>query len=168
MPDFEALNELRSQTLRQIREMVSEHAALWDRPFDGQNTSAMLAGIEQDRVRFQALWSRHEAVRLQMVDAGVMPPPVEPDGLSGSLGEDPGKRQIEERLRGEMEAARADYYRINGEFRVFVAHGAELPVPDGNLRARQVAAAHSAALRKYTSSLRRFSAFLVSGDPGDE
>src|SRR5260370_9032382 len=39
MADFDALNQLRSQTLRQIREMVSEEAALWARYFNGQNTA---------------------------------------------------------------------------------------------------------------------------------
>ena len=68
------------------------------------------------------------------------------------------------RLKAKMEAARAEYYRANGEFRIFVAHGTGLPAPDGNLRAKQVAAVHSAALRKYTGALRRFNAFLVNGE----
>ena len=50
------------------------------------------------------------------------------------------------------------------EFRIFVAHGTGMPAPDGSLRAKQVAAVHSAALRKYTRALRRFNAFLVNGE----
>jgi hypothetical protein len=164
MADFEALNELRSQTLRQMREMVSEEGVLWDRSFDGQNTSGMLADLERSRTRFRALWVRHESIRRQMVEAGFMPPPTESEGQFETLVEDPILRKIEERLRAEMETARAEYYRANGEFRLFVAHGTGLPAPDGNLRAKQVAAVHSAALRKYTGALRRFNAFLVNGE----
>jgi hypothetical protein len=163
MADFEALNELRSQTLRQIREMVSEGAVLWDRSFDGLNTAGMLADLERSRARFRALWVRHESIRQQMVEAGFMPPPVESEGQFETLVEDPILRQIEERLKAEMEAARAEYYYASRDFRLFVAHGTEMPAPDGNLRAKQVAALHSAALRKYTGALRRFNAFLVNG-----
>jgi hypothetical protein len=163
MADFEALNELRSQTLRQIREMVSEGAVLWDRSFDGLNTSGMLADLERSRARFRALWVRHESIRQQMVEAGFMPPPVESEGQFETLVEDPILRQIEERLKAEMETARAEYYYASRDFRLFVAHGTEMPAPDGNLRAKQVAALHSAALRKYTGALRRFNAFLVNG-----
>lgn len=54
------------------------------------------------------------------------------------------------------------------EFRQFVAKGTGLPAPDGNLRAKQIAAVHSAALREYTSAIRRFSAFLTDGKlPGE-
>jgi hypothetical protein len=168
MADFDALNELRSQTLRQLREMVSEEGALWDRYFDGQNTFEMLADIERSRARFRALWMRHEEVRRQMVDAGHIPPPAEADALLESLAEDPIQRKIEDRLKAETEVARTEYYRANGEFRLFVTHGTGLPAPDGNLRARQVAAVHSAALRKYTSALRRFNAFLVDGKLSDD
>ena len=163
MADFEALNALRSQTLRQIREMVSEGAVLWDRSFDGLNTAGMLADLERSRARFRALWVRHESIRQQMVEAGFMPPPVESEGQFETLVEDPILRQIEERLKAEMEAARAEYYYASRDFRLFVAHGTEMPAPDGNLRAKQVAALHSAALRKYTGALRRFNAFLVNG-----
>jgi len=164
MADFEALNELRSQTLRQIREMVSEEGVLWDRSFDGQNTSGMLADLEQSRARFRALWVRHESIRRQMVEAGFMPPPVESEGQFEILVEDPILRKIEERLRVEMEAAREEFYCASQEFRLFVAHGTGMPAPDGNLRAKQIAAVHSAALRKYTCALRRFHAFLVNGE----
>jgi hypothetical protein len=164
MADFQVLNELRSQTLRQIREMVSEEGALWDRSFDAQNTSGMLADLERSRARFRALWVRHESVRQEMVEAGFMPPPVESEGEFETLVEDPILRRIEEKLRVEMEAARAEYYCASREFRLFVAHGTGMPAPDGTLRARQVAAVHSAALRKYTGALRRFNAFLVNGE----
>ena len=168
MADFGALNELRSQTLRQIREMVSEEAALWDRYFDGQDTSGMLADIQRSRARFRALWMRHEEVRRQMVDAGFMPPPAESDGLLEGLAEDPIQRKIEDRLKAEMEAAREEYYCASREFRLFVTHGTGMPAPDGNLRAKQVAAVHSAALRKYTGALRRFNAFLAGGEPPED
>ena len=163
MADFEALNELRSQTLRQIREMVSEEGVLWDRTFDGQNTSGMLADLERSRARFRALWVRHESIRRQMVEAGFMPPPVECEGQFETLVEDPILRKIEERLRVEVEAARAEFYCASQEFCLFVAHGTGMPAPDGNLCAKQIAAVHSAALRKYTGAIRRFSAFLADG-----
>ena len=168
MADFEGLNELRSQTLRQMREMVSEEGALWDRYFDGRNTSGMLAGIERSRARFQALWNRHEELRQQMAEAGFMPPPVESDSLFERPVEDPIQHKIENRLKAELEAARAEYYQASGEFRLFVTHGTGLPAPDGNLRAKQVAAVHSAALRKYTGALRRFNAFLADGELAEE
>src|ERR1035441_1469467 len=103
MADFEALNELRSQTLRQIREMVSEEGALWERSFDGQNTSGMLADLERSRARFRGLWVRHESIRQQMVEAGFMPPPVESEGRLETLVEDPILRKIEEKLRAEID-----------------------------------------------------------------
>src|ERR1017187_1644892 len=168
MADFEALNELRSQTLRQIREMVSEEGALWERSFDGQNTSGMLADPERGRARFRGLWVRHESIRQQMVEAGFMPPPVESEGRFDTLVEDPILRKIEDRLKVEMEAAREEYYCASREFRLFVTHGTGMPAPDGNLRAKQVAAVHSAALRKYTGALRRFNAFLVNGELAED
>ena len=67
-----------------------------------------------------------------------------------------------------MEAARAEYYYASREFRLFVAHGTGMPAPDGNLRAKQIAAVHSAALRKYTCARRRFNAFLVNGELTDD
>ncbi len=168
MADFEALNELRSQTLRQIREMVSEQAVLWDRSFDGQITSGMLADLERSRARFRALWVRHESIRQQMVEAGFMPPPAAAESQFETLVEDPILRKIEQRLKAEMETARSEYYCASQEFRLFVVHGTGMPAPDGNLRAKQVAAVHSAALRKYTGALRRFNAFLVNGELTEE
>src|ERR1700681_3300139 len=61
--DFDALNHLRSQTLRQIREMVSEEAALWAKYFHGQSASEILADIDRNRSHFRALWNQHEKVR---------------------------------------------------------------------------------------------------------
>ena len=63
MADFEALNHARSETLRQIREMVSEEAALWARYFNGQDTAQLVAEIEANRMRFRALWEQHERVK---------------------------------------------------------------------------------------------------------
>jgi hypothetical protein len=163
VPDFEALNQLRSETLQQIREMVSEEAALGDGCFNGQITSEMIAHIEGKRARFRALWNQHEAVRQHMVDAGFMPPRVECDDLFVRPVEDPIRHNTEDRLKSEIESARAEYYCASREFRLFVAHGTGLPAPDGNLRAKQIAAVHSAALRKYTGAMRRFNAFLAVG-----
>ena len=163
MPDFEALNESRSETLRQIREMVSEEGALWERYFQGETTPATLAQIARSRECFQALWNRHESARQQMVDAGFIPPPDQPDELFWRPVEDPVRHQIEEGLKSEMEAARAEYYGASRDFRLFVAQGTGLPAPDGNLHARQIAAAHSDALHKYTVAMRRYNSFLVDG-----
>ena len=168
MADFEALNELRSQTLRQIREMVREEAALWTRYFNGYNTSEMVAHIERNRARFRELWDQHEEVRRQMVDAGLIPPPAQPDELFGHPLEDPVRHKIEDGLKSEMEAARAEYYGASQEFRLFVVQGTGLPAPDGNLHARQIAAAHSEALRRYTGAMRRFNSFLVDGKLPEE
>ena len=165
MADFEALNHVRSQTLRQIREMVSEEAVLWARYFDGQNTTELIAEIETHRARFRALWEQHERVRQDMADAGFMPPPGQSEDPPV---EDPKRRKIEERLRSEVESARAEYYLASQEFRFFAAQGTGLPAPDGNLRAKQIAAFHSAALHKYTSAIRRFNTFLADGKlPGE-
>ena len=147
--------------------MVSEEAALWHREFDGQNATEMIADIESNRARFRALWNQHEKVRQDMADAGFMPPPVQSDGLFGSP-EDPIRHKIEDRLKAEMEAARAEYYSASQEFRLFVAQGTGLPASDGNLRAKQIAAVHSAALRKYTGTVRRFNAFLADGTLAEE
>ena len=163
MAEFQALNELRSETLRQIREMVREEAALWTRYFNGHNTSEMVAHIERNRAGFRELWDRHEAVRQQMVDAGFIPPPAQPDDLFWQPLEDPTRHTVEAELKESMEAARAEYYAASQEFRLFVVQGTGLPAPDGNLRARQIAAAHATALRKYTGALRRFNSFLVDG-----
>jgi hypothetical protein len=163
--DFEALNHARSQTLRQIREMVSEEAALWARYFNGQDTAQLVAEIEANRTRFRALWEQHERVRQAMADAGFMPPPAQSED---SAVEDPVRRKFEERLRSEVESARAEYYSASQEFRYFAAQGTGLPAPDGNLRAKQIAAFHSAALHKYTSAIRRFNTFLTDGKPPEE
>ncbi|MGD0776592.1 MAG: hypothetical protein ABSC05_27570 [Candidatus Solibacter sp.] len=163
MADFEALNELRSRTLRQLREMVAGEPALWARSFDPSGTSPVPAHIESNRARFRALWNQHQEVRRQMVEAGFMPPPVQSDDPFDSPLEDPVRHKIEDTLKAELDAARAAYYGASQEFRLFVAQGTGLPAPDGNLRARQIAAAHSAALHKYTSAIRRFNAFLADG-----
>src|ERR1017187_9838794 len=110
MADFEALNEQRSQTLRQIREMVREEAALWTRYFNGYNTSEMVSHIERNRARFREIWDQHEEVRQQMVDAGFIPPPVQPDDLFWRPQEDPARHKTEDVLKEAMEAARAEYY----------------------------------------------------------
>ena len=178
MPDFEALNALRSQTLREIRDMVSEEAALWGRYSDGRNTSdrrisdrntsEMIAGIERNRQRFRALWQRHEKLRQEMMDAGFMPPRQVEDPTPANLVQDSVFLQTEERLQAEVESARREYQFASQEFRLFLAAGTGLPAPDGNLRASQIASSHSAALRKYTGSIRRFNTFLADRGPADE
>src|ERR1035441_4250805 len=125
MADFEALNELRSQTLRQLREMVSEEGVLWDRSFDGRNTSGMMADLERSRARFRALWGRHESIRREVGEPVFTPPPIESEGEFETLVEDPILRKIEERLKVEMEAAREEYYCASREFRLFVMHGTD-------------------------------------------
>ena len=165
MADFEALNHVRSQTLRQIREMVSEEAALWARYFNGQDTADLIAEIEKNRARFRALWEQHERARQAMADAGFMPPPVQPEDPPV---EDPVRHKLEERLKSEVESARSEYDLASREFRFLAAQGTGLPAPDGNLRAKQIAALHSAALRKYTAAIRRFNTFLTDGKlPGE-
>ena len=161
--DFDALNQLRSQTLRQIREMVSEEAALWASYFNGKNTSEIIAEIDRNRSHFRALWNQHEKVRQDMTDAGFMPPPVEPDNLFAPPADDPVLHKIEDKLKEELEAARGEYSLASQEFRLFAAQGTGLPAPDGSLRAKQIAATHSAALRKYTAAIRRFNTFLADG-----
>lgn len=111
-------------------------------------------------MRFRALWEQHERVRQAMTDAGFMPPPVQSED---SPVEDPVRRKIEERLKSEVESARAEYYSASQEFRVFAAQGTGLPAPDTNLRAKQIAAFHSAVLHKHISAIRQFNTFLTDG-----
>ena len=63
MADFESLNRLRSHTLRQIREMVSEEAQGETGHFNEQNPSELMAHLERSRARLRALWEQHEKVR---------------------------------------------------------------------------------------------------------
>ncbi len=168
MADFEALNKLRSQTLGEIREMVSEEAELWARYFNGHNTAEVIAHIERNRERFRELWNQHERVRQQMTEAGFMPPAVPANDMFWGPAESAGRHETENRLKAELEAARTEYYSVSQEFRLFVRHGTGLPAPDGSLRAKQIAAGHSAALRKYTEASRRFSAFLTDGKLPEE
>jgi len=168
MADFEALNESRSETLRQIRGMISQEASLWALFFKGHDTSEMIAHLKKNHTRFRDLWDQHERIRQQMVDAGFMPPPVPiGDAVPGPV-EVPDRHAIEDTLKAELDTARAEYYVASQEFRLLVVHGTGLPAPDGNLSAKQVAADHAAALRKYTKATRRFNAFLTDGKLPDE
>jgi hypothetical protein len=166
--DFDALNQLRSQTLRQLREMVSEEAALWARYCNGLSASEIVAEIDRNRAHFRALWNQHEKVRQDMAEAGFMPPPVEADDCFAAPADDPAQRKIEGMLKDELETAREEYDVARQEFRLFTAQGTGLPAPDGNLRAKQIAANHSAALRKYTAAIRRFNSFLADGKPPEK
>ncbi len=76
--------------------------------------------------------------------------------------------RLEERLKSEVESSRSEYDLASREFRFVAAQGTGLPAPDGNLRVKQIAALHSAALRKYTAAIRRFNTFLTDGKlPGE-
>jgi hypothetical protein len=103
-----------------------------------------------------------------MTDAGFMPPPVEASTPFEPPAEDPVLHKIEGILKDEVESTREEYYVARQEFRLFTAHGTGLPPPDGNLRAKQIAANHSAALRKYTAAIRRFNTFLADGKLPEE
>lgn len=168
MPDFGALNELRLETLRQLREMVSAEATPWTHYSGGQSTPELATAIERDRARFRALWNQHAAIRKQMTDAGLMPPPDSSGDLPEVSLHDPLRLKIEERLKSELTAARLEYDTVNQEFRLFLQKGTGIPAPDGSLRAKQIAGLHSFALRKYTGAMRRFSQFLEEGTIGEE
>lgn len=165
--DFNALNDLRLQTLRRLREMISEEAAVWARYRNESAAPEIISHVASKQSRFRELWDQHEAVRKDMADAGFLPPPVPVSELPPIPLDDPIRLGIEEKLKAELESARSEYNTVSQEFRLFVRHGTGLPAPDGNLRARQIAMMHSAALRRYTAAIRRFNAFLADGGGGD-
>ena len=77
--------------------------------------------------------------------------------------------KIEERLRSDLEKARAEYQAACGEFHSLVKDiPSGVPQPDGELRLRQTGEASRTALQNYTRALRRFSQYTLSGIvPGD-
>jgi hypothetical protein len=71
---------------------------------------------------------------------------------------------IEERLKRDLDKARAEYRAACGGFQSIVK---DIPSgilqPDGELRIRQSGAASRAALHKYRLALMRFSDYCISG-----
>lgn len=73
-------------------------------------------------------------------------------------------QEIEERLKGDLEKARAEYQAACGEFHSLVKDiPSGIPQPDGELRLRQTGEASRAALQNYTRALTRFSQYTLSG-----
>ena len=71
---------------------------------------------------------------------------------------------IEERLRGDLEKARAEYHAACGDFHSLIKEiPAGIPQPDGELRIRRAAEASRTALQNYTIALTRFSQYTLSG-----
>ena len=72
--------------------------------------------------------------------------------------------EIEERLKADLERARAEYKATAAEFDSLIR---EIPsgvrTSDGELRIRQSGEASRAALRNYTLALKRFSQYTLSG-----
>jgi hypothetical protein len=72
--------------------------------------------------------------------------------------------EIEIRLKGDLEKARAEYQATCGEFQSIVKDiPSGIPRPDGELRIRQFGAASRAALQSYRLALMRFSDYCISG-----
>ena len=75
-----------------------------------------------------------------------------------------GDRDIEERLKYDLDRAREKYQAACGEFHSLVKDiPSEIPSPDGELRIRQTGAASKAALQNYSRALKRFSQYMLSG-----
>jgi len=73
-------------------------------------------------------------------------------------------QEIEERLKGELDMARAEYQAACGEFHSLVKDiPSGIPQPDGELRIRQSGEVSRAALLNYTRALKRFSQYTLSG-----
>jgi hypothetical protein len=73
-------------------------------------------------------------------------------------------REIEERLRGDLEKARSEYQAACGEFDSLVKDIPNgIPQADGGLHLRQSGEASRAALQTYTVALKRFSQYTLSG-----
>ena len=71
---------------------------------------------------------------------------------------------IEKRLKGDLDKARAEYQSAYGEFQSIVKDiPSGIPHPDGELRIRQSGAASRAALQNYRLALMRFSDYCLSG-----
>jgi hypothetical protein len=72
--------------------------------------------------------------------------------------------QIEERLKGDLDKARAEYHALSAQFHSLVNDiPSGLPLPNSELRIRQSGEAARAALQNYTLALKRFSQYTLSG-----
>lgn len=72
--------------------------------------------------------------------------------------------EIEERLKCDLEEARAEYQSACVEFDSLVKDiPSGIPQPDGELRLQQTGEASRAALQNYTVALKRFSQYTLSG-----
>jgi hypothetical protein len=73
------------------------------------------------------------------------------------------RREIEKRLKREMEAAREEYNSASQEFRQLLLGISGLSGAEGKIRATQISDAHSAALKKYERALARFNTYRAEG-----
>jgi hypothetical protein len=72
--------------------------------------------------------------------------------------------EIEERLRCDLEKARAVYQGACGEFHSLVKDiPSGIPQSDGELRIRQAGEASRVALQDYIFALKRFSQYTLAG-----
>jgi hypothetical protein len=72
--------------------------------------------------------------------------------------------EIEERLKGDLDRARAEYGAASRKFDLLIKDiPSGIPQPDGDLRIRQTGADARAALQNYMRALRRFSEYTLSG-----
>jgi hypothetical protein len=73
-------------------------------------------------------------------------------------------REIEKRLKVDLDKARVEYQVAWGEFQSIIEDfPSAIPQPDGELRIRQSGAASRAALQNYRLALMRFSEYCISG-----
>jgi hypothetical protein len=72
--------------------------------------------------------------------------------------------EIEERLKRDLDNARAEYHAVSTEFHSMANNiPSGRPQPDGELRIRQTGETSRAALQNYTLALKRFSQYTLSG-----
>ena len=72
--------------------------------------------------------------------------------------------QIEERLKADLDKARAEYHAISGRFHSLVEEiPGGSPESNGELGIRHSGEASMAALQNYTRALKRFSQYTLSG-----
>jgi hypothetical protein len=77
--------------------------------------------------------------------------------------------EIEERLKADLDKARAEYKAAAAEFDSLIKEiSGGVPATDGELRIRQGGEASRAALRNYTLALKRFSQYTLSGIVPDD
>ncbi len=79
------------------------------------------------------------------------------------------REAIEQRLREELDGARADYEAAFVVFDLLVKNVANgSPPPDGELRLEQTGDIKRGALQNYTRALTRFAHFTLSGTVPDD